>query len=431
MTYREFLAMSRAIIAGFAVIFCISWNLASGQDKKDDAKKDEVKKGDVKKDEVTKDDSKKDVVKKDSEKPKEKEILGKTIGQWITILREHEDPKRRWAAVKVLDLSDVAATVGLSAILNAAEKDKDKTVRIEAINVLGRMDPKMRPIAIKAVVAAMRNDPDGAVREGAASALGTDRQIEKKAVFDFVDDIAAALKDKHEGTRAAAATTLRNLGEPAKSAVGALLEAASDPKEVVAVRIAAVHVVSRYGRDNARTLPLLINIAKATENSAALREIAIEGMGRSGSDAKEVIEVLSEGLNERNVELRKAAAVSLGSLGAKAKTAWPAIKEHLSYKEQKDSSRLAAVQPDSSVRNHLIRLAGVLGKTTPEAVGVLTAVAKNDDSTENRIAAIQELGELGPLAKEAMKELSVIAQQDGRAAVRDAANKAVKSISAQ
>jgi hypothetical protein len=61
---------------------------------------------------------------------------------------------------------------------------------------------------------------------------------------------------------------------------------------------------------------------------------------------------------------------------------------------------------------------------------VLLTVAKIDDSTENRIAAIQELGELGSLAKSALDQLNVIAQQDGRAAVRDAASKAVKNISA-
>jgi len=55
-------------------------------------------------------------------------------------------------------------------------------------------------------------------------------------------------------------------------------------------------------------------------------------------------------------------------------------------------------------------------------------LAVKDDSTENRIAAIQELGELGALAKESLSVLSNLASQDARAAVRDAAGKAVKQI---
>jgi HEAT repeat protein len=368
--------------------------------------------------------------KKPQEKPKEKEFLGKTIGEWIKILREDQDAKRRWAAVKVLDISEAASTTAFPAILNAIEKDKDASVRIEGINVIGRFDPKKRPAAIKAIVAAMQNDKDGAVREAAATTLGSIKLIESKAVDEFVNELTAALKDPHVGTRAAVAITLRNLGEGAKPAVSALLDAANDPKEAVSIRITAVHVVSRYGKDNSRTLPLLIRLAKEHENPVGLREIALDGLGRSGSDANEVNSVLTGNLREKNIELRKAASVSLGMLGTKAKAAWPAVKENLAYQEEAKGGRLVPVQPDSSVRNHLIRLAGVLGKSSPEAVLVLLTVAKIDDSTENRIAAIQELGELGSLAKSALDQLNVIAQQDGRAAVRDAASKAVKNISA-
>jgi HEAT repeat protein len=401
--------MRRIFLAFFAVAVLACFNLASGQDGKDaDKDKDKDK----------------------SKQTKEKQVLGKTIGEWITMLRENPDPKKRWAAIKVLDLSEAASTVGFAAVLDAAEKDKDVTVRIEAIKVMGRFDPKMRPAAVKAIVSSMRNDKDGSVREAAASILGSDKQIEKKVVFEFVDDLIASLKDTHEGTRAAVAISLRNMGEAAKPAVPALIAAADDAKELSAVRVAAVHVVSRYGKDNSKMVPLLIRLAKDTNNTPALREIAMDGLGRSGSDANEVVSVLTDGLAEKNVELRKAAAVSLGTLGAKAKPGWPAIKEQLAFVEQKNS-RPAPVQADSSVRNHLIRLAGVLGKTTPEAVTTLIASAKFDDSTENRIAAIQELGELGALAKAATADLTAIAQQDGRAAVRDAAAKAVKSIGAQ
>ena len=50
--------------------------------------------------------------------------------------------------------------------------------------------------------------------------------------------------------------------------------------------------------------------------------------------------------------------------------------------------------------------------------------------TENRLAAIQELAELGGQAKSAVPELTRIASQDGRAAVREEASKALKRINA-
>src|SRR5438094_1535992 len=116
--------------------------------------------------------------------------------------------------------------------------------------------------------------------------------------------------------------------------------------------------------------------------------------------------------------MRKAGAVALFGLGAKAKAAWPAVKE-----------RLADEREDSGVRNHLIRFAGTLAKSNAEAVKTLTEVAVLDKSTENRIAAIQELGELGNAApKETRETLRRISRDDARAAIREAAEKAVKQI---
>lgn len=356
--------------------------------------------------------------KPDDKKPpeKEKKILEKTISEWIKILRTHENPKWRAGAIKVLDVADAATTTALPAILDAAEKDKDVMVRAEAVRMIGTFSPMIRP-ALKALVNALQNDKDGAVREVAATALGNTKF--KDVAVEYVNEIAGALKDPHEGTRIAASATLRNMGEAARPAVAALLTAARDPKEHLQVRLAAVHVVSRHGKDSPQTLLLLIDLAGNTENAASLREIALDGLGRSGSDAAEVLKVLGSILGEKNVELRRASAIALGSLGEKSKNAWPAIKP-----------RLADLKEDSSVRNHLIRLTGVLGKTNAETIDVLLTVAQKDESTENRIAAIQELGELGPLAKSAVKTLSAIAQQDGRAAVREAAAKAVKGINA-
>src|SRR5262249_4500006 len=155
-----------------------------------------------------------------------------------------------------------------------------------------------------------------------------------------------------------------------------LIAAAKNPKEHALVRAAAVHVISRYAKENPATVPLLLDILKSTDSPAALREAAAEGLGRAGGDSPEAIAVLGQTLGDKNLELRKTAAVALGTLGVKAKAAWPSVKERL-----KDANE------DSGVRNHLIRLTGALAKSDPDAVRTLTDVAVEDKSTENRIAA--------------------------------------------
>ena len=356
--------------------------------------------------------------KKPEEKKKEETILGKTIGEWIKILRTHENPKYRRAALIALEGSNTAARAGLAAVLEAAEKDKEPQVRLDAVLLIGRLGPKEIRQGFKALLGALQADKSDAVREAAATAIGNKY---KDDAGDYVIVLAEALKDPHAGTRIAVAGALRNMGENAKPAFPALFTAAKNPKEETLVRLAAVHLLSRYSKDdnNAQTLSLLLDLLKNADAPASLRESAIDGLGRSGSDSTEVVGALGSALADKNIELRKAAAVSLGNLGVKANSAWPAIKPRLSEK----------AEPEGGIRNHLIRLAGTLAKTQPEAIVQLTAVAKDDKSTENRIAAIQELAELGTLAKDAVPTLTSLAAQDSRATIREAASKAIQQIS--
>jgi hypothetical protein len=349
------------------------------------------------------------------EKPEEKKILDKTVGEWIKILRTHEEEKWRRVALYALEASREAHRSGATALLDCVENDKSAAVRVQAVGLIGRLGPDDFKKGMKTLVLVLQHDKADEVREAAATQIGNDRYVGK--AHDYVGALADALKDPHVGTRIAVAGALRNMGENAKPAFPALFAAAKNPKENLQVRVAAVHVLGRYAKADPQTLPLLLDLAGTADNATSLREIAIDGLGRSGSTSADVADLLAKGLSEKSLELRKASAVALGSLGVGAKSAWPTIKERIGDKQE-----------NSSIRNHLIRLAGTLGKTNAEAVTALTAAAKEDESTENRIAAIQELGELGPLAKSAVESLTTIAAQDARAAIREAAGKALKQI---
>ena len=122
-------------------------------------------------------------------------------------------------------------------------------------------------------------------------------------------------------------------------------------------------------------------------------------------------------LTDKNVELRKTAAISAWVDGSEGESRLAAIKPRLNEKKNREAA----------IRNHLIRLAGILAKIHSDAIPLLTNAAKEDKSTENRIAAIQELAELGPLAKDAVPTLTALAAQDARATIRDATNGTVEA----
>jgi hypothetical protein len=392
--------------AGLCATLAVGLGVATGQDK--DAKQEDKKPSDKDKDAKDKD-----------KKPKEvDEFGGKSIGEWLKILRDDPMPNRRRAALIVLDVTGRAAGAGLSTVIEVAEKDSDTQVRHDAVALLGRLGPRTNG-ALRALVHSLRNDKAGEVREAAATGIAnrfTEAGTGLPPASEYVSDLTEALKDSHDGTRIAVAGALRNLGISARSAFPALLQAASNPKEHAQVRAAALHVLSRHD-DSAGVTAMLIQVAKSDEAPVTLREAAIEGLSRTKAESAEITAALCVPLADKSLELRKSAAAALATLGTKAKSGWDIVKDRL--KNEKDSG----------VRNHLIRLTGAISKESDDALNQLVARAENDDSTENRIAAIQELAGLGLRARSAVPALTKIASEDARAAIRDDASKAVKIIS--
>ena len=88
----------------------------------------------------------------------------------------------------------------------------------------------------------------------------------------------------------------------------------------------------------------------------------------------------------------------------------------------------ALKDPDVEVRHQVIRLSGKLGREVGDVVPALIDVATMDDATQNRLAAIQELGDLGPVASRAVEILTRLAADDVRSSVREAAQAALKRI---
>ncbi|MBI3407161.1 MAG: HEAT repeat domain-containing protein [Planctomycetes bacterium] len=338
------------------------------------------------------------------------DVLMKKLPEWVALLNDQKDVKHRKAAVVALEVFGAKTTGVVEPLLLSLEKDSDPEVRRLIALCLGRMGPDATGAA-EALGKALKLDKSEIVREAAARALGG--RLADKAETQLIH-LVAALKDTHAGTRAAAAETLKNMGETAKSALPQLIEVIEDRKADRIPRRYAIQIVSKHYEDSAATTKLFLAVYDDKEADLAVRVAAVEGLGGLGERAEGAAIPLSLGLKDKDVELRKAIATALGKLGD-IKECWPAIKDALQDK-------------DVGVRYQAIRLSGSLGRELKEPVTALIGVAEKDVNQENRLAAIQELGELGSQATDAVANLTRIATTDTRAAIREAAAAAVKKI---
>ena len=338
---------------------------------------------------------------------------GKTTGEWLKILREHKDVKFRHVSLIALETIGAKPAGVTPGLLDALRDDPDEQIRQEVAILLGRMGPDAKG-AVEALGDRLANDKSGLVRQAAASALGGKLA---KTADSQVPTLARALKDKHAGTRRAAAETLKNLGESAEPAVPQLIEVAQDAHADRFSRVYALQVIGQFGKEHQGSGPALVAALGDKDAHVSVRQAAAEGLSRFGGAFTAGVEALGQALETAPPEVRRTAAVALGAMGEKSAPAWPAIKKMLQDKKS-----------DNAARNALIRAAASVAKQNNDAVPVLLKLAQDDDAVENRLSAIQELGELGARAEPAAPALRDIAQNDVRAAIRQAAETALKKI---
>ncbi|MEI7686190.1 MAG: HEAT repeat domain-containing protein [Planctomycetota bacterium] len=341
-------------------------------------------------------------------------IQGKTAAEWVEILKTHKELKFRRVALIVLEVYGPRTDGVLPAVTDALERDAEPQIRREAAMLLGRMGADAKG-SIFALGDALRKDAAEPVREAAAQALGS-RGLNPFAV-EQVMTLAEALNDPHAGTRTAAAEAILKLGDKAAPALPALTALAKDAKKDRFSRQYALKCLGRLGADQRDTAIVLIGVLRDKDAPLQLREEAAEGLGRSSVAAEFVVQPLGETLADPAVELRRAVAAALAKQGKYAGAAWPKIAAALKSSD------------DQAVRYQLIRVTGQLAKAMPPAEHALIQHASKDPHIENRLAAIQELGELGANMSDAIQSaLTDIAENDTTAAIRTAADSALKKL---
>src|SRR5579883_2616230 len=132
---------------------------------------------------------------------------GRTMSQWMTMLRDDGLPRKRRAAA--IALGQIAAEHPeketlervLPALARAIRSDANPAVRAQLAGVLGRQPAEYTPLFLADLAEVMRVEKDGTARREMATALGRFGRQARAAVVPLTD----VLKDPAAPTRAAAA----------------------------------------------------------------------------------------------------------------------------------------------------------------------------------------------------------------------------------
>ena len=340
------------------------------------------------------------------------EVLGKRKAEWLTILEKDEKPRMRKAAVIALGIYGAGKKDILPALTRVLDKDKEESVKLQVVTILGNVDPKDLSDSLETLSNVLKKkEESAAIKAATATVIG---KLGVKAL-PALNTLIAALKEREPAVKAAAVEALGKIGpDAAKASLLEMLPLLKDPD--VSVRFATVFAYGRFGPDAAFVVPDLDQVLEADSSADVRREVA-KSIGFMGPAAKVAIPSLAKALREdKSEEVRRQVAAALGKMGLDIKLVAASLKESL----RKD--------PDRIVRVHLVRsLSSALGSELKEHVKDLAEWLNKEPDGDVRLAIVQELGGLGPPAKEANKALQD-AESDIVLQVREAARVALKQI---
>lgn len=339
-------------------------------------------------------------------------VLGRTSVQWVQILETDKNPKKRRAAIIALTVLGAAEPGVIDGLIHALKADPKAEIREAAALALGGMGADAKS-AVRSLENALAKDKSAKVRTAAAKALGGDLIPSSKST---VPTLGEALKDKDAETRAQAALTLKEHGENARVVMNNVLAAAKNTKMDRFTRMYCTQILGGFAEDGPKVIPVFISILKEKDADFDLQQVAVDALARFGKEAASGTEPLVNVFenNKAPLLLRRSAAVTLVRVDADSKKVWPAAKKMMKSSQKE-------------LRSEAVRLAGALCRNEPALVDALLARC-SDSNQEVRVAAIQELGELGSSARKAEKTLDNLVRTAPRRSIREAAVAALKKI---
>jgi HEAT repeat protein len=320
-----------------------------------------------------------------------------------------DDEDARTAATFVMgELGNIPKNAEAKIYANAKSDDKFlSTVSLWALARVHPEDKELRRQATEQLVDRLK-EQDPFVRVAAARAL-TALPPAPEITLPIWEK---ALKDADTTTIHHALDALASLGP---QAVPKLVEILKQHKEL---RIQVAYTLGQIGPGAAAATEALAGLVVDEDFNVSTE--AVLALGKIGPAAASAVPALMAALQKENCHNAHAIILTLGKIGPKAAAAEPVLLKEMNGKD----SLLAVISAWS-----FTQIQPRSAKTAAKAIPVLVA-GLSDSLPETRKAAAEALGDLGPLAREAVPALQK-ADKDDSKAVRDAAAKALQSISGQ
>jgi HEAT repeat protein len=359
-------------------------------------------------------------------------------------LLQHADPRVQVAAAAAI------GNIGSRASKSADDLSRqlsagDPGVRAAAAEALGKLGEKSARFSSQLVQ--LLADGNAQVRDAASSALvrigkpatsslvralGKGDPVFLQEVVDTLAELGpvavpALIKSLHNAgqpvlVRRYSALALARIGAADDRVVPALLESLDDPQALV--RGAAVDALAEVGPGATPALQRVIELSADQREPLAVRAAAITAMAAIGPASEQVRSSLVAAVADGNPRIYEAAVAALvtarnrGVAGGADDAAVAALRRTLQTGGPSEQAAAA-------------RQLGELGPVAVEAVTDLTAVlADPDRSVEVRRAAASALGLIGPRAEAAIPEL-IRSLEDPGEPLRDAALLALSRIGPQ
>ncbi len=318
----------------------------------------------------------------------------------VTNSIQDRDESVRVASIRVLGDIGLKSPIAAPKVLAAALDDESPDVRAGAAGALAHVGLGIDSF-IPAMVRHAEKDPQARVREACVVAL---QELGPPAITTAaVPHLIAALDSRVANVRIAAAIVLERLGPPAQAAIPALIRAIREPAATTEGPLQA-QVRARGLDPMTAQIPGTHLISSPRKDRRADQQYwTIEALGRlapGSAMVRESVAVLLEVLKPEESDVSTAALAALSEIGRDAAPAVPALLQALrqAIADRKawlavwSAATLGRVAPDDpSSREALVFLLGFLRNAPGN--GFL------------RFKAAEALGDFGPAAAEAVPSL--------------------------
>jgi len=282
-------------------------------------------------------------------------------------------------------------------------------VRSNIVWILGRLGGEDRAV-LDTLVHTLRDDPDWPVRSAAVSALAKFAPRSLEVVHVLAE---AARRDHQPGVRIHVADELKRMGKEAASALPALIASLLEDHDVM-VRWRAGSAVAEIATDESQLQSLLTALKDSRKES--VRVSIAQALGQIKFRSPKVVGGLVQALEDKDVQVRLAAAASLARADPENAAALHTLRQVLVKKEEKSNpitptvfvndaeGPIRVATPDLDIRRQAIQILARYGAAAKPALPDLIGLLGEKD-TGQHLPVIQALGAIGPDAKQALPKI--------------------------